>query len=309
MILKCRKCREPAVVNMRQHKLPLCAAHFLEWIPEQTQRTIEKYRMFTHADRVLVAVSGGKDSLSLWDILLRLGYRADGMTLQLGIDEGVQYSAQSHYHIEKFISGFWPGSILHTIDVKAVYGEAIPEVARRTDRGTARPCSVCGLIKRHEMNRLACELGYDVLVTGHNLDDEASVLWSNVLNWQIDSLVRQSPILGADRPGLARKAKPLCRFYERDMAAYALLRGIEYIYDECPFAANASTLQHKAALNELENKRPGVKMQFYVGFLGARERGLFTLPEDDAPTLRTCERCGQPTGTSTGPCTFCRLWE
>src|SRR5512139_963447 len=102
VILKCRKCREPAVVNMRQHKLPLCAAHFLEWIPEQTQRAIEKYRMFTHTDRVLVAVSGGKDSLGLWDILKRLGYKADGVTLQLGIDEGLQYSAQSHRFIEKF---------------------------------------------------------------------------------------------------------------------------------------------------------------------------------------------------------------
>src|SRR5512144_1426989 len=103
MILKCRKCHEPAVVNLRQHKLPLCAAHFLEWIPEQTQRTIEKYHMFKRTDRVLVAVSGGKDSLSLWDILKRLDYRADAVTLQLGIDEGLQYSAQSHQSIEKFI--------------------------------------------------------------------------------------------------------------------------------------------------------------------------------------------------------------
>ncbi len=309
MGLKCRKCHEPAVVNLRQHNLPLCAAHFLAWIPEQTQHTIEKYRMFAPTDRVLVAVSGGKDSLSLWDILKQLGYQVDAVTLHLGIDEGVQYSAQSHHYIDQFVEKFWPGSLLHTINVKSVYGESIPEVARRTDRGSARPCSVCGLIKRHEMNRLAHDLGYDVLVTGHNLDDEAAVLWSNVLNWQIDSLVRQSPLLEADRPGLARKAKPLCRFYERDMAAYALLRGIEYIYDECPFAVHATSLQHKAALNELENKRPGLKMQFYVGFLNARERGLFTVPEADAPTLRTCERCGQPTGTSAGLCTFCRLWD
>ena len=51
-------------------------------------------------------------------------------------------------------------------------------------------------------------------------------------------LLRQGPVL-AESPGLARKVKPLCRFYEREMAAYALLRGIEYIYDECPHAAGA----------------------------------------------------------------------
>ncbi len=238
-----------------------------------------------------------------------LGYQADAVTLQLGIDEGLHYSTQSHAYIEKFMNDFWPEAVLHTVDVKATYGESIPEVARRTDRGSARPCSVCGLIKRHEMNRLAYTLGYDVLVTGHNLDDEASVLWSNVLNWQVEALVRQSPVLPADRPGFARKAKPLCRFYEREMAAYALLRGIAYIYDECPFAVNASTLQHKLTLHELEDKHPGTKLQFYAGFLKARERGLLTLPEEEAPALRTCERCGQPTATIAGLCAFCRLWE
>ena len=306
MILKCRICHEPAVIHLRQHNLPLCQPHFLDWIVEQTRHTIEKHHMFTPTDRVLVAVSGGKDSLSVWDILLRLGYQADGMTLELGIDEGLHYSAESHVYIEKFIAAFWPEARLHTVDVKATYGESIPEVARRTKRG-ARPCSVCGLIKRHEMNRLAYELGYDVLVTGHNLDDEASVLWGNLLNWQIDALVRQAPVLPADRSGLARKVKPLCRFYERDMAAYALLRGIEYIYDECPFSVNATTLQHKRLLNELEDQRPGIKMQFYMGYLNARKRGLLTLPEEDAPLLRNCEQCGQPT-TGQGLCAFCRLW-
>jgi hypothetical protein len=67
--MKCRICGQKAVVNMRHHKLALCKKHYLEWIPEQTERFIEKYKMFTRQEKVLVAVSGGKDSLSLWDIL------------------------------------------------------------------------------------------------------------------------------------------------------------------------------------------------------------------------------------------------
>ena len=86
--MKCRKCGATAVINMRQHKLALCEEHFLEWILKQTQRAIEKYRMFGPDDRILVAVSGGKDSLSLWDVLLRLGYQAEGLHIHLGIDGG-----------------------------------------------------------------------------------------------------------------------------------------------------------------------------------------------------------------------------
>jgi tRNA(Ile)-lysidine synthase TilS/MesJ len=94
--------------------------------------------MFTRADKILVAVSGGKDSLSEWDILLQLGYQADGMTLQLGIDEGIGYSDQSQAYIEKFIRDFYPQAVLHTVDVKAAYGASLPAIAARHDRAGAR---------------------------------------------------------------------------------------------------------------------------------------------------------------------------
>ena len=86
--MKCKKCGAKASVNMRQHKLALCKEHYLEWVPEQTERFIKKYEMFTPDEKILVAVSGGKDTLALWDILHRLGYQADGLYLGLGIDGG-----------------------------------------------------------------------------------------------------------------------------------------------------------------------------------------------------------------------------
>src|SRR5512136_1565029 len=100
--MKCRTCGMKAAVNMRQHKLALCKEHYLEWVPEQTERFIKKYGMFRRDESILVAVSGGKDSLSLWDILWRLGYQADGLYIGLGIDEGIGYSAESHRLAEKF---------------------------------------------------------------------------------------------------------------------------------------------------------------------------------------------------------------
>ena len=71
--MRCKRCGEPAVINMRQHKLALCGEHFTEWLVSYTERAIEKRAMFEHGDRILLAVSGGKDSLALWDGLLGLG--------------------------------------------------------------------------------------------------------------------------------------------------------------------------------------------------------------------------------------------
>ena len=86
------------------------------------------------------------------------------------------------------------------------------------------PCSACGLSKRHLFDKAALEGGYDAVVTGHNLDDEAAVLFGNMLRWQTDYLGRQRPVLPA-RNGFPRKVKPLVRLAEREMAAYCVIRG------------------------------------------------------------------------------------
>lgn len=304
--MRCRRCGQKAVINMRQHKLALCQVHFLEWIPEQVQRFIEKYKMFHREERILVAVSGGKDSLSLWDILNRLGYQADGIYINLGIVDGdLNYSARSLTLTEAFAAQ--RGLNLHVVDVMREYGESIPMMAQRTNRGKDKPCSVCGLTKRHIMNRIAREADYTVLVTGHNLDDEAAVLFGNTLNWLPGYLVRQAPVLEANRPGVVRKAKPLCRLYEREMAAYALLRGIDYIYEECPYSQGSTTLYYKEILNCLETDRPGAKLSFYLTFLQAKENGLFSPQADPGiELLHACLSCGQPT-SAPGECAFCRM--
>ena len=303
--MKCRKCARSAVFNMRQHKLALCEVHYPEWFVTQTQRAIEKYRMFSPEDRVLVAVSGGKDSLALWGVLLQLGYRADGLYIDLGIDGGVGYSAASRAKVEQFAAER-PDARFTVADLKAGYGETLPEVARRVRRGRSKPCSVCGLIKRHVMNRAAREGGYDVLATGHNLDDEVATLFGNVLHWQTGYIARQAPVLPASHDGLARKVKPFCRIHERETAAYALITGIDYIYDECPYAVGATSLRYKDILNQMEEESPGTKLQFYQGFLQVRKEGFFCEQVEDVE-LSPCSNCGQPT-SAPGLCAFCRLW-
>lgn len=304
--MKCRKCGAKAAINMRQHRLALCAAHFLEWLPEQTQRFIQKYRMFGPEDRILVAVSGGKDSLGLWDVLHRLGYHADGLYIDLGIDQGTGYSANSRQKAAAFAET--NALTLHVVDVAQTLGAPIPTAARLTHRGSQKPCSICGLTKRHILNQVARDLGYDVLATGHNLDDEVAVLLGNTLSWATGYLARQGPVLEAE-PGFLRKVKPFCRLYERETAAYALLRGIDYVYDECPFTVGATSIFYKDALTDMETQRPGLKLSFYLAFLRARASGFLQADAVAASAdLHPCFACGQPT-TSTDVCSFCRTWD
>jgi uncharacterized protein (TIGR00269 family) len=301
--MKCTKCGATAVINMRQHRLALCGEHFLEWVPEQVQRAIEHYHMFTPDEKVLAAVSGGKDSLSLWDILLRLGYQVEGIYINLGVPDG-DYSNISQFKVEQFAAQH--NAAYRVVNVKAEYGETIPEISHRK-RGRSA-CGTCGLVKRHIMNQVTCQEGFAALATGHNMDDEVAVLFQNTLHWATGYLGRQAPALPASRPGLARKVKPLIRLYEREMAAYALVRGIDYIYEECPYSVGATTLFYKTLFDQLEQKSPGAKQQFYLGFLQARGEGRILPANVNEVEMHACTRCGQPT-TAPDLCVFCRLWE
>jgi tRNA-5-methyluridine54 2-sulfurtransferase len=253
--------------------------------------------MFGPEERVLVAVSGGKDSLGLWDILLDLGYRADGLYLGLGIGD---YSASSATHARAYATA--RSAHLIEVDLRGDYGYDIPTGALAARRA---PCSACGLSKRHLFNQAALDGGYDAVATGHNLDDEAAVLFGNVLRWNTDYLGRQLPVLPAEE-GFVRKVKPLVRLDEREMAAYCVVRGIDYIVEECPMADGNRHLGYKAALNLVEERSPGAKQAFYFEFL-ARASPRFRPEGGHEVPLRPCSRCGSPT---TGEvCAFCALVE
>jgi tRNA-5-methyluridine54 2-sulfurtransferase len=289
----CRRCRAPAVVELRRHNAAFCGDCFLHHVREQVRRAIEHFDMFSIEDRILVAVSGGKDSLALWDVLLDMGYHAAGLYLGLGIGE---YSDRSGRLVDAFASE--RGAELIPVELRDEFGFDVPTAGRRGSRAT---CSVCGLSKRYVFNRVALEYGFDVVATGHNLDDEAAALLGNTLRWQTEFLARQRPALPA-RDGMVRKVKPLYRVAERETAAYAVLRGIDYIVEECPLVEGNTQLRYKEALNRLETGSPGTKAAFYLGWL---DRGAERF--DDASGvegLSACQGCGQPT---TGPyCAFCR---
>lgn len=290
---KCQKCGAKAQVYLPQHRLALCKDHYLEWFENRVEKTIKEFRMFSRSDRVLVAVSGGKDSLSLWNALYKLGYEVDGFYINLGIGE---YSQKSNILATEFSQKI--GRKLYSISLKDEI-MPIPEIKKYDSRPA---CSVCGTVKRYYMNKFAKENGYSIIATGHNLDDESAVLFSNTLNWSVEYLKRQYPVLPQE-DGFVRKVKPLCKISEKESAMYAVLSGIDYIEEECPFSEGATSIDYKIFLSQLEEKSPGTKLRFYSEFL-RKMYPLLKQSEEKIP-LKSCKICGEPT---TGEiCSVCAL--
>ncbi len=310
---KCKVCKAPAIIDLPRHNANFCGEHLQQLCRRQVEKAIKDFRMLEPGERVLVAVSGGKDSLAVWDLLVDLGYQADGVYIGLGIGE---YSDESGGYAQRFADE--RGLTLHTIDLRDEYGYDVPTAAKATRRV---PCSACGTSKRHLFDRAAHDGGYAVVATGHNLDDEAAVLFGNTLRWDIDYLARQLPVLPGDEH-FPRKVKPLVRLTEREMAAWCIVRGIDYQVEECPMAAGNRHLGYKETLNAVEARSPGSKASFYLNFLDNMAPILAESRQTVVEGLGLCERCGAPTtaGGSTGPggstgggaprvCAFCRIVE
>ena len=291
---KCRRCGAPAKVEVARANAAFCADCFLRYVRNQVSKAIDEHEMFSSSDRLLVCVSGGKDSLALWDMLLDMGYDATGYHIVLWTGE--EYASESREMCERFAAR--RDARLIVTDLQADEGFTIEQIARE---GRRVPCSVCGLTKRYLTNYAASRGDFDVLVTGHNLDDEAATLLGNALHWQTEYIARQMPVLPSTNERLSRKVKPLYRVSERETAAYTILRGIDYIVEECPLVAGNTALRYKDALNMLEAHSPGTKQQFFFGYL---DKAAHLFAPADRVELRSCVECGQSTPGEV--CAYCR---
>jgi len=188
--MKCRVCGAQASIRLPQYNTALCASDFIAFIEKRVADTIRKYCRIDGQDKVLVAVSGGKDSLALWHLASKLGYHADGIHIHLGIDAYSDISFQKTRAMADSLQ-----KRLYYFSLPETFRIGIKEVSRIVKRP---PCSLCGMVKRYVMNRACTEHGYAVLATGHNLDDEASALLGNLLHWKEEYLWKKGVALDAE---------------------------------------------------------------------------------------------------------------
>lgn len=293
--MKCSRCRELAEIALPGHHAGFCRPCFLEYFSRQVDKAVRRHRMFGPGDRILVALSGGKDSLALFRELRRQGYDATGLFVDLAIPGS---SDAARAAAEGFCASL--GAPLLVADM-AAEGLPIPLVRERVKRPI---CSVCGKVKRHYFNRRALEGGFTVLATGHNLDDEVGRLFANVLRWDAAYLSDTGPALPAES-GFVRKVKPLFRLTEFETAAYCFFADIPHHDAPCPYSGGASFPVRKRLMNGLEKESPGSKLAFYEGFLERARRAFAALEQEEGQALAPCAECGCP--TSVGVCGVCRL--
>ncbi|MEM1645202.1 MAG: TIGR00269 family protein [Ignisphaera sp.] len=300
MIIKCRYCGKEAVVRIPFARLNLCSDHFKEFIVSKVKNTILRYKMIEPGDRVILAVSGGKDSVALAHIMHSISTSLNFKLAVLHIDLGIgEYSRKSREVVEYLCKEL--GLDYYIVDLKNYLNFTLPEFISRLR--TRRICSLCGTIKRYMMNAIAVELGANSVATAHHADDILTYIFKNFILQDYNSLKKLIPINKGMQGIAVRKIKPMYEIYENHTALYTLYSNLKFVDMECPYKKVKSLENNiRKFLNELENTVPGIKISILRKFAQT-----YLSQFEDTTEFKSCRICGLISQKDV--CTFCKLTE
>jgi len=291
-------CKRRDAVYMRPYSgEKLCTKCFMSSIEDKIRATVAKYEMFQHNDKIMVAVSGGKDSVTLLHILAKIEKNFPKASLcAVTVDEGIKgYRDQA---LKFAVKNCRKLNVKHVVtSFKDLFGVKLDELVKLIEektqaQGELTPCAYCGVLRRRALNIAAREAGVDKLATAHNLDDETQTILLNMVHGDALRIARVKPFLTERHPKLVPRVKPLCEVPEKEIAFYAYLRRIEFQGVPCPYASAALRNDIRVMLNRMEEKHAGIKFTLFKS--AERIRPALEKMAEEAK-LRECKFCGEPT--------------
>lgn len=309
--IACSVCKANQAIFLQRHTgRALCLECLRKDLVNRVITEIARNNMFDKGDRLLLALSGGKDSYVLLDIIARI--HDPKLLGVITIIEGIpRYNRVSNisWIIEKTRK---LGIKLHIVPFKSYVGYTLEElVLRARELGiNISPCTFCGILRRRIMNHYALMYGYDCILTAHNLDDEVQTILADLMRGDLARFIQLHPLSKPLSKYFVKRVKPLRRVYEYEITAYAYATGFEFQEVDCPYITHAPTLRAKLReyLHEIEGRNPGTLLKVLDWY----DKTVRTLLENRALTYPTkelpqCPLCGSPMAFGRRYCMLCEL--
>jgi uncharacterized protein (TIGR00269 family) len=305
----CDKCGNPnLIIKKKQSGQKLCKDCFIESIQNKVLKDIRKYKLIEKGDKVLLGLSGGKDSVILLDILNSLRKRniidLVAVTIDEGIggyrEEGVEISARNaeKLGVEHKIVSFTEYLGLTLDDI----------ISKNTKEGRRNACTYCGVFRRWILNRVAKDVGATKIATGHNLDDETQSIVMNYLEGNIQNLTRIGPKSESRSERFTIKIKPLREIPEKEIGLYVVARELDVHFAGCPYAGESFRAEIGSFIKKLSREHPTIMYSTLRGF--DRMKPVLKREFSREYPIRVCEKCGEPSAARLcKACSFLEDWE
>ena len=295
--MHCAFCGKDAVYVRPYDKISLCIQHFNEQMRKRVQKTITRYKMLGRSDRIAIGVSGGKDSIALLDILATIEKDfPESELVVITIDEGIdKYREEGLHYAKKHVERL--GLEHHIYSFKKDFGYELDEIIEILgERGKDREygaCSYCGILRRKILNSAAKEIKADVLVTGHNLEDETETILLNIIRGDIQRLPRLNPTPRKIHHSLVPRAKPFRSTPQAEIVMYCYLNELEYQEIQCPYAVEAYRGDVREFIIKTQEKQP----MLAYNILRGQDKLISMIANSQEPmkTPKGCKSCGDAT--------------
>ncbi|MBW2974527.1 TIGR00269 family protein [Candidatus Woesearchaeota archaeon] len=279
---------------------------FLEYFEKKVRKTIRTCNLIGKKEKILVACSGGKDSTSVLYLLKKLTENNKKIVIEaIHIDPLIkEYSRINKNNIIRFCK---KNSIkLHLTSFREEFNSSLPDILRLLKNKDIRwkSCMICGILRRHVLNKKAKELKATKLVTGHNLDDEAQNIIMNLFQNHVELLPRLGPKTGlTQNKAFIERIKPLYFCTEEETRLYSRLNNFPVKYEKCPFRKDAYRKDIAEMLDAFEKHHKATKTSIIQSFL----KLLPELKKAGKGKANLCTRCKEP--SSGDVCNACRIIE
>lgn len=271
---------------------------FNRYVKENIFETIEKYNLINPNDRIMIGVSGGKDSILTLHMLNKfknenkVNFDIEAVCIDEGIkgyrEEGIKTAKENCKKLDI------PLTVYSFKDEWHYDLDDISDIYKST-------CMPCGVYRRYLLNKISSEHDCDKIATGHNMDDEIQSFLMTFARNDQNKFPKFSPKLDKIHENMVPRIKPLWRLPEKDVGIWCVVNDIPIHNEECPYSVTSLRSEVKLLLNGIEEKEKGTKRNIFNSF----EKTLKIKQENIK--LNNCEICGQPTARS--PCKACEITE
>ncbi|MHA2008661.1 MAG: ATP-binding protein [Promethearchaeota archaeon] len=306
---KCSRCDNQIVIQRRYSGENLCPKCFVENIEKIIYKTISKYKMLKPDDKIIVALSGGKDSFTLLYNLNKIqkSLYSSEPVIALTIDEGIEdYREHSIKNAVEFCKKL---GIKHKIiSFKERIGFTLDEIIKLKENQSNKrySCNYCAIVRRRLLNDGAKNLGGDVLAMGHNLTDIAETYLMNILYKRFPLIANQYPFKVENTKisqYYIKKISPLMRIPEEEIFLYVNIKKFNYYASHCSYREKEPIMRKRVLdfIQECKNYSPEIEFNLLNGFL---ELSATLYNQIEAKSYQSCQLCGYPCGNS-NTCTYC----
>jgi len=302
-MLRCSLCGRQAAYSRRYAGVFLCDRCLVKSVERRFRRSVAEHSLISPGEKIALAVSGGKDSVSCMHMLADYCKNKNCELVTVTVDEGIKGYREKSIPIARENAELL-GVQHFVVSFKQAFGATLDEMvktARKRKTGLGA-CTYCGIMRRVLMNQAARELGAKKLATAHNLDDEIQAIMLNYIRADFSRLYRLGPAY-SPKEGFVPRIKPLREIPEKEVALYALLKNINVHLGVCPYAEGIHS-EVRDFINKLEENHPNSKFMILRMFDRMKPNLLKAVPEFE---IKKCERCGEP--TSTDVCKACGILE